>query len=105
MHLLLSHQKHALQRTNSTIMDADAVSFQDRPIQRWVRKTIETWKRRKMIAAFAAMDDRLLDDIGVQRADIAQFVDGLNHRELGMAPVAPHVIEEWQNQSPLRLAA
>ncbi|MCI2394933.1 DUF1127 domain-containing protein [Aliiroseovarius sp. N1F302] len=34
------------------------------------------------------MDDRLLSDIGLRRAEIRRVVDAFDDRELGMAPVA-----------------
>lgn len=57
--------------------------------QRSLAGIARNWRRRKMTAALAAMDDRLLRDIGIYREDIRRVVDGFDDRELRMIPVAP----------------
>jgi uncharacterized protein YjiS (DUF1127 family) len=64
--------------------DAEHISF----IRRWISTIITNWRRRKMIGALEALDDRVLDDIGVNRGDIPLIVDGFDSRELRMTPVA-----------------
>lgn len=59
------------------------------PIRRWLSATIRQWQRRRMIANFEAMDDWVLSDIGIERADIHSIVEGFDERELRMAPIAP----------------
>ncbi|WP_322989396.1 DUF1127 domain-containing protein [Hoeflea sp.] len=58
-------------------------------LRRWMQSLVRRWRRRKMIMALEAMDDRLLRDIGINRADIKRAVDGFDDRELRMAPLAP----------------
>lgn len=60
-------------------------------LRRLIRRAVRQWKRRKMIAALEAMDDRLLCDIGIHRGEIQSVVAGFDDRELGMAPVAASV--------------
>ncbi|MCV2892735.1 DUF1127 domain-containing protein [Lentibacter sp. XHP0401] len=62
--------------------------------RRWLRATVNNWKRRKMVAALRSMEDHLLKDIGVERGDIQRIVDGFDERELGMVPLArsPRVV-------------
>ncbi len=57
-------------------------------LNRWMSAAARRWRRRKMIAALSAMDDRILKDIGIYRGDIARVVDGFDDRELAMVPVA-----------------
>lgn len=57
--------------------------------RRWLRMALRQWQRRKMIASFEAMDDRLLSDIGICRSDIHRMVQGFDARELRMVPLAP----------------
>lgn len=57
--------------------------------RRWMLAVTRQWQRRKMIAALDALDDRLLEDIGIFRGDIRRLVDGFDDRELGMVPLAP----------------
>jgi len=58
-------------------------------MRRIVRSIVHNWKRRRMIAALAAMDDHLLRDIGIYRHEIPHVVDGFTERELSMRPVSP----------------
>lgn len=61
----------------------------DKALRRWLQSVNRWWKRRRMIAAFEAMDDPLLQDIGIFRGDIPRVVDGFSDRELRMVPLAP----------------
>ncbi|WP_415234271.1 DUF1127 domain-containing protein [Pseudorhodobacter sp.] len=56
---------------------------------RLLGSVVTKWRRHRMIAAFEAMDDRLLDDIGITRGDIRDVVNSFDTRELQMVPVAP----------------
>lgn len=58
-------------------------------IRRLLGLSIETWRRRRMIAAFEAMDTRTLRDIGIERHDIENVVDGYIAHERQLAPRAP----------------
>ncbi len=60
------------------------------PVRRWLAAAMLRWQRGKMIATLDAMDDRILRDIGIDRADIPRIVDDLSDRELRMTPLAPH---------------
>ncbi len=42
-------------------------------IGRALRSAARNWKRRKMIAALDALDDRTLQEIGVHRAEIGRL--------------------------------
>ncbi|WP_054007777.1 DUF1127 domain-containing protein [Cypionkella psychrotolerans] len=55
----------------------------------WWQSVIRSWQRRKMIAVLSALDDRILQDIGMHRGEIERVVDGFDDRELRMTPVAP----------------
>ncbi|MCB1311448.1 MAG: DUF1127 domain-containing protein [Sedimentitalea sp.] len=57
-------------------------------VRRLFGPAIRKWRRRKMIAALEALDDRSLRDIGIYRGDIPRVVDGFDDRELGMVPFA-----------------
>lgn len=63
-------------------------SASDGWFRQWLRQATRQWRRRRMVAALRAMDDRLLNDIGIQRQDIEPMVDGFDDRELRMRPVA-----------------
>lgn len=56
---------------------------------RWLKGVIRRWQRRKMIATLRALDDRMLRDIGLVRAEIPRVVEGFSSRELQMVPLAP----------------
>lgn len=43
-----------------------------------LRAVTRHWQRRKMIATFEAMDDWVLDDIGLRREDIVRVVDSFD---------------------------
>lgn len=72
-------------------------------IQHWWSRAVHNWQRRKMIAALAALDDRMLLDIGLCRGQIEDFVDGLSSAELRMAPVAPDLAASMQDLSHAEL--
>lgn len=50
-------------------------------IRRWMHRVMSHWHQRKLIAALEAMDDRLLADVGLCRADIRRSVADLIARE------------------------
>lgn len=91
------------QGTNSKLDKAQGMSL----ILRWRSSAVRSWQRRKMIAALAGLDDRILLDIGLCRGEIEDFVDGLRSAELRMTPVAPDVATRMQDRSyaDLRRAA
>ena len=55
----------------------------------WGQSVVRSWQRRKMISALSALDDHILQDIGIHRGEIERVVDGFDDRELRMTPVAP----------------
>lgn len=86
MHPYLSNRNYlspSLPYTRAYRNRFHTIGFLRRLIQRGVRQ----WKRRKMIAALKAMNDRLLHDIGIDRSEIENIVAGFDDRELGMNPV------------------
>tara|TARA_R110002020_G_scaffold456466_1_gene672941 strand:- start:18232 stop:18531 length:300 start_codon:yes stop_codon:yes gene_type:complete len=72
--------------------------------RRLSQSVVRKWRRRKMIAAFEALDDRLLRDIGVFRGDIKHLVDGFDDRELRMVPLAPAQTTTWLEGEALKKA-
>ncbi len=89
MHPFLTHQTDLTKHTDLAAVNCNSAPVQSGLLQRWARSTIQSWKRRKMIAALHAMDNHLLKDIGINRHDIARVVDGFDDRELRMVPLAP----------------
>lgn len=55
---------------------------------RLFRSIGDHWNRLRMIRMLEELDDRILNDIGISRADIVSVVDGFDSRELRMVPVA-----------------
>ena len=58
------------------------------PVRQMLFSVVQNWRRRKMIAALDSLDDRILWDIGIHRADIAGSVDRLLAREGGSRPAS-----------------
>ncbi|WP_324752243.1 DUF1127 domain-containing protein [Roseovarius sp. Pro17] len=85
MHQNPAYQNHVLVPTAQAL---DVTSKHGRSIREWLRAATLRWRRRKMIATFEAMDDRLLWDIGIHRTDIVRMVDNFDERELRMRPLA-----------------
>ncbi len=54
----------------------------------WVAAALRRGRRRKMAKAFHDIDDWVLFDIGLRRADIPRLVEELDDRELRMRPPA-----------------
>ncbi len=73
-------------------------------IRRLLTISVIKWQRRKVIAAFASMDPRLLRDIGIERCNIESVVDGFDHRERQMVPLA-RLRQAVNFDEPLRQAA
>ncbi|MFD2738703.1 DUF1127 domain-containing protein [Sulfitobacter aestuarii] len=44
-------------------------------LRQWFGRVIAGWQRSRMISALHNLDDRLLDDIGLYRADIPQLAE------------------------------
>ncbi len=74
-------------------------------IGRMFDRTVRDWRRRRMIAALDAMDDRILNDIGLQRGDIGRVVRTLDARELRMVPLAPPARRDQTEAESWKLAA
>ena len=87
MHSNLSHLNYPVQPVLHTpqVLGAKGGSA----VRHWLRAAKRYWQRRKMIASLEAMDDWLLRDIGIDRADIRNVVDGFDARELGMITRLP----------------
>ncbi len=64
-------------------------------LRRLFQSIVRKWRRRKLIAAFEALDDRVLRDIGVNRSGIKRLVEGFDNQELRMVPVAPAQTTTW----------
>lgn len=88
MHPYLSHRNYLSQREMDKLAYQNGATDDGSFLVRWFNAAVRNWKRRKMIAALRAMDDRLLRDIGILRADIPRVAAGFSDRELGMVPVA-----------------
>jgi len=88
MHPSLSHQENLQQSLSQGAERHDSATNRKGILGRWTRAVVRNWQRRNMIATLSAMDDRLLQDIGIYRGDIARVVDGFDDRELGMVPFA-----------------
>jgi len=76
-------------------------------VLRWWNSAIRSWQRRKMKAVLHSLDDRILQDIGLSRGEIEDFVDGLSSAELRMTPIAPEpvVMSQDISHADLRRAA
>lgn len=105
MHPLLSHRTYLNHRASVVARDNNYPPMKDGVLQRWSRAITNNWKRRKMIGALRAMDDRLLRDIGIYRNDIERVVDGFNERELRIVPIAPLVSATLDDFGTQRRAA
>jgi len=57
-------------------------------VRRLAGGIVRRWQHRRTIAAMEAMEDWVLRDIGLDRADIPGAVAGLTDRELRMNPLA-----------------
>lgn len=89
MHAILFHQNYLTYRKPNSVVQRTDGKENGGWFRRWLGAAALHWQRRKMIAAFEAMDERLLRDIGIYRGDIPRVVDGFSDRELRMAPLAP----------------
>gem|GEM_PF-5193830 len=46
-------------------------------VTRFLLTRLSNWQKRRMIAAFERLDDRILADIGLTRGDIPNVIEGL----------------------------
>jgi len=88
MHSNLSHLNYPQQPLPQTASSLTIAAQGGTVIRRWLQAAVRNWQRRKMIASLEVMDDRLLRDIGIERADIVSVVNGFDERELMMAPLS-----------------
>ncbi|WP_162497431.1 DUF1127 domain-containing protein [Roseovarius dicentrarchi] len=66
---------------------ASGMAPRSNPLTRLLSAAMRTWQRRKMIATFDAMDDWMLNDIGLRREDIVRTVYGFDEmRMTGRTP-------------------
>ncbi len=89
MNPLLTHRNNLSYFARQSSPRDSARNPQGGVIRNGMRALIRNWKRRKMIAALQALDDRLLRDIGITRSEINDVVDSFDDRELAMAPMVP----------------
>lgn len=107
MQLHLSQQNDPTQHTRTTALRPNGAKEDAGFWRGLIGAAMRNWQRRKMIAAFDAMDDRLLRDIGINRRDIRRVVSRFDDRELGMVPIAhtgPGPVAESQHQGFRRAA-
>ena len=91
MHLVTTDRNHSAQARTRSAPSRHADINVGGLFRRLLTMSVTKWRRRKMIATLEAMDTRLLRDIGIERCDIESVVDGFDHRELRMVPLAlPH---------------
>lgn len=88
MHLVQSHQDYGPQGTHDDAVRRGDTVERGGFLGRVWQAAIRRWQRRRMIAALEAMDDRLLRDIGILRADIPHMVATFSDREPRMTPPA-----------------
>lgn len=74
MHALLIHQNYLKIRTVSD-MTADKRSAMLGNMSRLAATIRRMWRRRRTIAILQRLDDRILNDIGIVRADIPGYAD------------------------------
>lgn len=77
----------------------------DVPLRRWLDRVVRGWQRHRMAAALHELDDRMLADIGLLRADIPDVVRGFDTRELQMTPVFQPVRDIPAPDAIYRMAA
>ncbi|RKF14766.1 DUF1127 domain-containing protein [Roseovarius spongiae] len=82
MQSTLKHRNHFAQPASQDAGGSGA-------LRRWLRAATRRWRQRRMTAALNALDDRMLRDIGLIRADIPRAVRTFDERELRMTPLAP----------------
>lgn len=88
MHSYLTHRNNLSPSLPGAPAHREAAEMGGGTLRRWLRAVVRSWKRRQMIGALQALDDRMLKDIGVYRTDIPRIVADFDDHELGMAPVA-----------------
>lgn len=88
MHSNLSHLNYPQQALPQTASLRVIASQGGNAMRGWLQAAVRSWQRRKMIASLQAMDDFLLRDIGIARADIIRIVNGFDERELKMTPLS-----------------
>ncbi|MFP7674502.1 DUF1127 domain-containing protein [Marivita sp. S0852] len=74
-------------------------------LRSWVKSAMRRRKQNQMIAMLEALDDRMLDDIGVARDQIRAEVYRLDDRELNMRPVARTHRRAYRHDSQIQQAA
>ncbi|WP_112323025.1 DUF1127 domain-containing protein [Oceanibium sediminis] len=84
MHPVLSHRDYVKKRNLETV-----TATTRRKTGSWLSRAFQRWQRGRLVAVLSAMDDRLLQDIGIERADIPRRADELTRRDLNLAPEAP----------------
>lgn len=90
MHSLSLLRNNLAQRGSALISNTSQAIAKMGDLRGAMRLMARKWNRRKMNAMLEAMDDHLLNDIGIARHQIARLVDGLDDRELRMVPIATH---------------
>ncbi|WP_353890450.1 DUF1127 domain-containing protein [uncultured Aliiroseovarius sp.] len=85
---MLHHTAHENKRDDTVAL----IGQLGRSLARW-------WQRRRAIAQLEAMDDALLRDMGIYRADIRRVVNGFSDRDLGLTRSA-RVSEKVDRRGP-----
>ncbi|HMQ91687.1 MAG TPA: DUF1127 domain-containing protein [Amaricoccus sp.] len=74
-------------------------------LRQWMTAAVRRWQRSKMIQVLNDLDDWMLADIGIHRADIPRFAEELTDRELRMSPLAGPKTEADEESDAFQLAA
>lgn len=88
MHPLALHRNYMTYRQYANAENRNGEAREGGLLRHFFQSRLRAWRRRKMISALSAMDERLLRDIGIERGRISEVVDGLDDRELRMRPVS-----------------
>lgn len=90
-----------LYQTYQTYRKHAAAGMGEQPdglFRNWFRGLVRDWRKRRMIAALSSMDDWLLRDIGIERSQIRDIVDGLEDHELRMRPVDRRGVSDFDGR-------
>lgn len=85
MHPVYLHQYYQTYRKHAAAAGTRAPH--EGLLRTWLRARVKEWRKRLMVLALSSMDDWLLRDIGIDRGQIREIVDGLEDHELRMRPV------------------
>lgn len=73
-----------------------------RLVKRTILEPIIRWRKRQAtIAALSSLDDRILQDIGIARGEIARVADEMIRRGTGADCVQPAIDQDSRSAEPL----